>query len=92
MFSLSKQDTWFNYTKQPFRIIVWAFVMQKVNEGSRNSSRKSCFYFFPGESSHKKTKNKKQKKKRERERKSKKKEKQKNAVDRKSGVLKMSVF
>ena len=33
--------------------------MQKVNEGSRNSSRKSCFYFFPGESSHQKTKKKK---------------------------------
>ena len=68
--------------------------MQKVNEGSRNSSRKSCFYFFPGESSHQKTNKKKKKKERERERerKSKKKEKQKNAVDRKSGVLKMSVF
>ena len=40
-----------------------------------------------------KTKNKKKKKKKKkRERKSKKKEKQKNAVDRKSGVLKMSVF
>ena len=84
MFSLSKQDTWFNYTKQPFRIIVWAFVMQKVNEGSRNSSRKSCFYFFPGESSHQK---KKKKKEREKE-----KRKAKTAVDRKSGVLKMSEF
>ena len=35
--------------------------MQKVNEGSRNSSRKSCFYFFPGENSHQKTKKKKKK-------------------------------
>lgn len=33
--------------------------MQKVNEGSRNSSRKSCFYFSPGESSHLKKKKKK---------------------------------
>ena len=54
---------------------------------------KAVFTFSLGRALIKKQKTKKKKKKeRERERKSKKKEKQKNAVDRKSGVLKMSVF
>ena len=53
---------------------------------------KAVFTFSLGRALIKKQKTKKKKKERERERKSKKKEKQKNAVDRKSGVLKMSVF
>ena len=54
---------------------------------------KAVFTFSLGRALIKKQKTKKKKKReRERERKSKKKEKQKNAVDRKSGVLKMSVF
>lgn len=60
--------------------------MQKVNEGSMNSSRKCCFYFFPRENSHQKeikNRNVRQKKR---------KKQKKTGVDRKSGALPMSVF
>ena len=39
IFSLPKQDTWFNSPKQPLRITVWA-VAQEATEGRVNSCRK----------------------------------------------------